>query len=170
MLTSGKILKPLGMQRRNGLEDIWSFIMGFLPMTRSHVYLLRWTLKSSPTVSFRGYRHASPATVDTDVISIDGKTLRHSYDSVNAKSVIHIVSAWAYRDTRVLGDFRYRLVYIEERVERTAEHLHGEVTTNHRGRENARKGASQANAYLPAGITPILKRCYSLYKSLPSSN
>lgn len=37
------------------------------------------------------------------VIAIDGKTLRRSYDSANSKSAIHMVSAWATRNQISLG-------------------------------------------------------------------
>jgi predicted transposase YbfD/YdcC len=37
------------------------------------------------------------------VIAIDGKTLRQSYDSANAKAAIHVVSAWATQNRLVLG-------------------------------------------------------------------
>ena len=38
-----------------------------------------------------------------EVIAIDGKTLRHSYDSSSDKSAIHMVSAWASTNRLVLG-------------------------------------------------------------------
>jgi predicted transposase YbfD/YdcC len=36
-------------------------------------------------------------------ISIDGKTIRHSYDDKNGKAAIHMVSAWATETALVLG-------------------------------------------------------------------
>lgn len=41
--------------------------------------------------------------VDNDVIAIDGKTVRHSFDKVNEKSAIHMVSAFASKARLVLG-------------------------------------------------------------------
>ena len=38
-----------------------------------------------------------------DVIAIDGKTLRRSYDSSSGKSAIHMVSAWSTVNAVVLG-------------------------------------------------------------------
>jgi predicted transposase YbfD/YdcC len=38
-----------------------------------------------------------------EIIAIDGKTLRHSYDSSNGKGAIHMVSAWASANRLVLG-------------------------------------------------------------------
>ena len=41
--------------------------------------------------------------VDNEIISIDGKTLRHSFDNANNKSAIHMVSAFASKTGIVLG-------------------------------------------------------------------
>ncbi len=38
-----------------------------------------------------------------EIIALDGKTLRHSYDNSKDKSAIHIVSAWATTNGLVLG-------------------------------------------------------------------
>ncbi len=39
----------------------------------------------------------------SDIIAIDGKTLRRSHDNANGKSAIHIVSAWACENQMVFG-------------------------------------------------------------------
>ena len=41
-----------------------------------------------------------------EVIAIDGKTLRHSYDRMIGKGAIHMVSAWACANRLVLGQTR----------------------------------------------------------------
>ena len=41
-----------------------------------------------------------------EVIAIDGKTLRHSYDKGNNKGAIHMVSAWASQNSLVLGQVK----------------------------------------------------------------
>jgi len=41
-----------------------------------------------------------------EVIAIDGKTLRHSYDRAEAQSAIHMVSAWATQNRLVLGQVK----------------------------------------------------------------
>ena len=38
-----------------------------------------------------------------EVIAIDGKTLRRSFDRASGKSPLHLVSAWAARSRLVLG-------------------------------------------------------------------
>ena len=40
------------------------------------------------------------------VVAIDGKTLRHSYDRRSAKAAIHMVSAWATQNRVVLGQLK----------------------------------------------------------------
>lgn len=41
-----------------------------------------------------------------EVVAIDGKTLRHSYDSGSDKKAIHMVSAWATEQRLVLGQVK----------------------------------------------------------------
>ena len=41
-----------------------------------------------------------------DIVSIDGKTLRHSFDRATSKSAIHMVSAWASANRVVLGQVK----------------------------------------------------------------
>ena len=43
---------------------------------------------------------------DGEVIAIDGKTLRGSYDNANNKAAIHMVNAWACRNRLVLGQLK----------------------------------------------------------------
>ena len=41
-----------------------------------------------------------------EVIAIDGKTLRHSYDKGKNQGAIHMVSAWASQNSLVLGQVK----------------------------------------------------------------
>ena len=41
-----------------------------------------------------------------DMVSIDGKTLRHSFDKATATAAIHMVSAWASANRLVLGQLK----------------------------------------------------------------
>jgi len=41
-----------------------------------------------------------------DIVNIDGKALRHSYDTANDKSMIYMVSAWANANNMVLGQVK----------------------------------------------------------------
>jgi len=42
-------------------------------------------------------------SVDGKIVAIDGKTLRRSFDSANAKDALHVVSAWVEDNNLVLG-------------------------------------------------------------------
>jgi predicted transposase YbfD/YdcC len=41
-----------------------------------------------------------------EVVAIDGKTLRHSYDAQDSRAAIHMVSAWASQNSLVLGQLK----------------------------------------------------------------
>jgi len=41
-----------------------------------------------------------------EVIAVDGKTLRHSYDKKAGSGAIHMVSAWATQNRLVLGQIK----------------------------------------------------------------
>lgn len=41
-----------------------------------------------------------------EIVAIDGKTLRHSFDSASEKAAIHMVSAWAQKNRLVLGQVK----------------------------------------------------------------
>ena len=43
-----------------------------------------------------------------EVVAIDGKTLRHSYDTESGKGAIHMVSAWATENRLVLGQVKVK--------------------------------------------------------------
>jgi predicted transposase YbfD/YdcC len=43
---------------------------------------------------------------DENQIALDGKTLRHSFDTANGKGAIHMVSAWSSRARLVLGQVK----------------------------------------------------------------
>ncbi len=41
-----------------------------------------------------------------EIIAVDGKTLRHSYDTASSRPAIHMVNAWACKNNLVLGQFK----------------------------------------------------------------
>lgn len=43
--------------------------------------------------------------VDEEIVPIDGKTLRRSYDAASGKGAVHMVNAWAAKNRLVLGQF-----------------------------------------------------------------
>jgi predicted transposase YbfD/YdcC len=56
--------------------------------------------------SFGGWIQAVAEVTVGQVVAIDGKTLRRSYDRRSGKAAIHMVSAWATRNHVVLGQFK----------------------------------------------------------------
>lgn len=55
---------------------------------------------------FLSWTQSLVQAVDGEVIPIDGKTLRKSYDSGSGKAAIHMVSAWAAENKLVLGQVK----------------------------------------------------------------
>lgn len=52
---------------------------------------------------FVGWMKAVSHTTEGDLIAIDGKTLRGSYNNSSSKAAIHMVSAWSTANSLVLG-------------------------------------------------------------------
>lgn len=48
----------------------------------------------------------SLCAIHGDIVNIDGKALRHSFDTANEKSMIYMVSAWANKNNLVLGQVK----------------------------------------------------------------
>jgi predicted transposase YbfD/YdcC len=55
---------------------------------------------------FRGWVQALVATLGAQVIPIDGKSLKGSYDREQKQSALHVVSAWASEHRLVLGQVK----------------------------------------------------------------
>jgi predicted transposase YbfD/YdcC len=58
------------------------------------------------TQCFIAWTHALSEASGGDIVSIDGKTLRHSFDQATATAAIHMVSAWASANRLVLGQLK----------------------------------------------------------------
>lgn len=43
---------------------------------------------------------------DGEIVAIDGKTLRHSFDSASDRKAIHMINAWACKSNLVLGQYK----------------------------------------------------------------
>ena len=56
--------------------------------------------------SFVSWIQAVAQVTGGQLVAIDGKTLRHSYDRRSAKAAIHMVSAWAAQNHVVLGQLK----------------------------------------------------------------
>ncbi len=55
---------------------------------------------------FKNWINAIAQVSDNQIIPIDGKTLRHSYDRSSNKSAIHMVSAWTSKNKVVIGQIK----------------------------------------------------------------
>jgi len=55
---------------------------------------------------FASWMHDIFKLTDNEVVAIDGKCLRHSYDRKSGKAAIHMVSAWAHNNRLVLGQVK----------------------------------------------------------------
>jgi predicted transposase YbfD/YdcC len=58
------------------------------------------------TRCFIAWTNALSETSGGDIVSIDGKTLRHSFDRATSTAAIHMVSAWASANRLVLGQLK----------------------------------------------------------------
>jgi predicted transposase YbfD/YdcC len=58
------------------------------------------------TQCFLAWTQALHEATDGDIVAIDGKTLRRSFDQAAAQSAIHMVSAWAQANRLVLGQYK----------------------------------------------------------------
>jgi len=58
------------------------------------------------TQCFIAWTQALSAASGGDIVSIDGKTLRHSFDQATSTAAIHMVSAWASANRLVLGQLK----------------------------------------------------------------
>src|SRR5215475_12038891 len=56
--------------------------------------------------SFLSWTQAVAQVTAGQVVAVDGKTLRRSYDRRSAKAAIHMVSAWATQNRLVLGQLK----------------------------------------------------------------
>ncbi len=56
--------------------------------------------------SFRNWTQQLRRQVSSEIVAIDGKTLRRSHDKAHGKSAVHMVSAWARENGLVLGQLK----------------------------------------------------------------
>src|SRR5664279_6508952 len=58
------------------------------------------------TKSFGGWTEGLRKKISGEIVAIDGKTLRRSHHKSEAKSAIHMVSAWGRENGLVLGQIK----------------------------------------------------------------
>lgn len=90
----------------------YDWLRGFLALPNgipSHDTLGRVFARLDPDRFRDGFMRWAQAIADVtkgEVVAIDGKTLRRSYDPADDRSAIHVVSAWAETNGLVLGQLK----------------------------------------------------------------
>ena len=88
----------------NGSKPFWSCPEEFLPTTPSAIFA---RLDPEQFQScFMAWTQAIAELLPGEVVAIDGKTARRSYDRAGSKRAMHLVSAWATQNTLTLGQVR----------------------------------------------------------------
>jgi len=90
----------------------YKWLKGFLELEQgipSHDTLGRVFSLISPTAfenCFQLWVQSVSRKLNNEIVAIDGKTLRHSYDRSSDKAALHMVSAWASKNALVLGQVK----------------------------------------------------------------
>lgn len=95
-------VEAYGLEKRDWLETFLDLPNG-IP---SHDTLGRVFALMNPAAfqeCFLSWMQAVVGAANGMLVAIDGKTLRHSFDTANSKSAIHLVSAWASQNHLLLG-------------------------------------------------------------------
>ena len=95
-------IEAFGQAKLDYLKPLLKLPMAFLHMTRWARYL-RGCARMSCRRGFLSWINALVTVSAGEVVAIDGKTLRHSYDRGGNRGAIHMVSAWATTNHVVLG-------------------------------------------------------------------
>ena len=66
----------------------------------------RASTRMSSRKAFETGSPRSPEKTEGEIVAIDGKTLRRSYDSASNKAALHMVSAWASANNLTLGQVK----------------------------------------------------------------
>ena len=83
-------------------SNFWSCPKGFPPMTPLIGSCACW-IRCSFRACFLNWMQAVAEVTQGEVVAIDGKALRRSFEKGTAKRAIHMVSAWATENGVVLG-------------------------------------------------------------------
>ena len=97
-----KSIRDFGMMKQDWLKKFLPYDNG-IPVDDTIARVMRkLNTKQFENCFIRWMQGVAKAT-EGDVIAIDGKTLRRSYDTGSDKSAIHMVSAWSSANGVVLG-------------------------------------------------------------------
>lgn len=97
-----KSIRDFGLLKLNWLRQFLPFEKG-IPVDDTLARVMRKLDTKQFATCFTSWMKSIAKNTKGDVIAIDGKTLRRSYDSDSSKAAIHMVSAWSSTNGVVLG-------------------------------------------------------------------
>jgi len=97
-----KSIRDFGVLKLDWLRQFLPYKHG-IPVDDTLARLMRRLDTKQFASCFTGWMQGISAVTEGDIIAIDGKTLRRSYDKSSSKSAIHMVSAWSSANGVVLG-------------------------------------------------------------------
>lgn len=97
-----KSIRDFGLLKLDWLRKFLPFENG-IPVDDTLARVMRKLDTKQFTTCFTSWMQSIAKNTKGDVIAIDGKTLRRSYDSDSSKAAIHMVSAWSSANGVVLG-------------------------------------------------------------------
>lgn len=97
-----KSIRDFGIMKLDWLKQYLPYENG-IPVDDTIARVMRKLNTKQFEDCFISWMQGVAKATEGDVIAIDGKTLRHSYDTASDKSAIHMVSAWSSANGVVLG-------------------------------------------------------------------
>lgn len=97
-----KSVRDFGVMKLDWLKQFLPYENG-IPVDDTIARVMRRLNTKQFEACFISWMRDVAKTTEGDVVAIDGKTLRRSYDSAAEKSAIHMVSAWSSANGVVLG-------------------------------------------------------------------
>lgn len=97
-----KSIRDFGLLKLDWLREFLPYENG-IPVDDTLARVMRKLDTKQFAHCFTRWMQSVVETTEGDIIAIDGKTLRHSYDKASSQSAIHMVSAWSSANGVVLG-------------------------------------------------------------------
>ena len=97
-----KSIRDFGVMKLDWLQKYLPYNNG-IPVDDTIARVMRKLNTKQFENCFMSWMQGIAMATEGDVIAIDGKTLRRSYDKASVKSAIHMVSAWSSANGVVLG-------------------------------------------------------------------
>lgn len=98
-------MQKFGESKREFLEDLLDLSSG-IPSHDTFGRVLAMLNPSSLEAAFREWTAVLVQATAGQVVALDGKTLRRSFQRAGDKAFVHMVSAWATKNRVVLGQIR----------------------------------------------------------------